>query len=331
MLNAQTDIHRSLSKTRPRGIDTNGPESPRSPRSPLDSPMHQSGEHDDAARHAQFSLQPAGDYGAPFASGSLTPTTPTAPLASSRGVDLGSSFLAGAGSGFPSSAASTSTLPTVSLSASTSSKAGESKERADRQAASASSADNPYRSFRVTLEDPCYKVLPAALKKYKINDDWRQYALFICYGNTGAFPIASAPALTRSRALPFLRREASPPVPATERGQREPRVHAAAHQGHQVAHCCRFGEACRPSRQTSCERWSRPGSTAGDEPGWHEHLASYEAASPPSTPTGREGQAGGRGGGRATAGQSTRSTGLLHQHLPLPGRARVSPSPPRWI
>ncbi|SCV67793.1 BQ2448_5404 [Microbotryum intermedium] len=48
-----------------------------------------------------------------------------------------------------------------------------------------SSADNPYRSFRVTLEDPCYKVLPAALKKYKINDDWKQYALFICYGNTG--------------------------------------------------------------------------------------------------------------------------------------------------
>lgn len=36
----------------------------------------------------------------------------------------------------------------------------------------------------MTVEDPCYKVLPAALKKYKINDDWRLYALFICYGNT---------------------------------------------------------------------------------------------------------------------------------------------------
>lgn len=54
-------------------------------------------------------------------------------------------------------------------------------ERTDKP----SNSDNPYRSFRVTLEDPCYKVLPAALKKYKINDDWRQYALFICYGNTG--------------------------------------------------------------------------------------------------------------------------------------------------
>lgn len=50
--------------------------------------------------------------------------------------------------------------------------------------ATAASSDNPYRSFRVTVEDPCYKVLPAALKKYKINDDWRLYALFICYGNT---------------------------------------------------------------------------------------------------------------------------------------------------
>lgn len=48
---------------------------------------------------------------------------------------------------------------------------------------SGGSSSNPYRSFRVTLEDPCYKVLPAALKKYKINDDWRDYALFICYGN----------------------------------------------------------------------------------------------------------------------------------------------------
>jgi hypothetical protein len=43
----------------------------------------------------------------------------------------------------------------------------------------------------VTLEDPCWKVLPAALKKYKINDDWKQYALFICFGNTGEYGIKS--------------------------------------------------------------------------------------------------------------------------------------------
>lgn len=46
-------------------------------------------------------------------------------------------------------------------------------------------ANNAAKSFRVTLEDPCWKVLPAALKKYKINDDWKMYALFICFGNTG--------------------------------------------------------------------------------------------------------------------------------------------------
>ncbi|MBW0467409.1 hypothetical protein O181_007124 [Austropuccinia psidii MF-1] len=41
---------------------------------------------------------------------------------------------------------------------------------------------NPYKNFRVTLEDPCYKVLPAALKKYKIKEHYKNYVLFICYG-----------------------------------------------------------------------------------------------------------------------------------------------------
>ncbi|KZT59871.1 hypothetical protein CALCODRAFT_449515 [Calocera cornea HHB12733] len=36
-----------------------------------------------------------------------------------------------------------------------------------------------------SLEDPCWKVLPAALKKYNIKDDWQQYALFISYGPAG--------------------------------------------------------------------------------------------------------------------------------------------------
>ncbi|KAG9045934.1 Adaptor for signal transduction [Tulasnella sp. UAMH 9824] len=40
------------------------------------------------------------------------------------------------------------------------------------------------QSFKVSLDDPCSKVLPAALKKYRITDDWRMYALFICYGQT---------------------------------------------------------------------------------------------------------------------------------------------------
>lgn len=86
----------------------------------------------------------------------------------------------------PSSARSTVSTPdsasqaTLARSPSTS----RSKDGSSGAGGSGNTPDNPYRSFRVTLEDPCYKVLPAALKKYKINDDWRLYALFICYGNT---------------------------------------------------------------------------------------------------------------------------------------------------
>ncbi|KAI6245383.1 hypothetical protein HI914_06593 [Erysiphe necator] len=40
-----------------------------------------------------------------------------------------------------------------------------------------------FKSFRVSMDDPCYKVLPAALKKYNINAPWEQYALYIVYGD----------------------------------------------------------------------------------------------------------------------------------------------------
>ena len=40
-----------------------------------------------------------------------------------------------------------------------------------------------YKSFRVSMDDPCHKVLPAALKKYQINAPWEQYALYIVYGD----------------------------------------------------------------------------------------------------------------------------------------------------
>jgi hypothetical protein len=62
----------------------------------------------------------------------------------------------------------------------------EERERKNALAAK-ESASRAASSFRVTLDDPCFKVLPAALKKYKINDDWKMYALFICFGNTGTF------------------------------------------------------------------------------------------------------------------------------------------------
>ncbi|EEH09886.1 mapkkk cascade protein kinase regulator ste50 [Histoplasma capsulatum G186AR] len=40
-----------------------------------------------------------------------------------------------------------------------------------------------FKSFRVSMDDPCHRVLPAALKKYNINEDWRLYALYIVFGD----------------------------------------------------------------------------------------------------------------------------------------------------
>ncbi|KAK6348880.1 Adaptor for signal transduction [Orbilia blumenaviensis] len=40
-----------------------------------------------------------------------------------------------------------------------------------------------FKSFRVSMDDPCYKVLPAALKRYNIQADWQHYALYIVYGD----------------------------------------------------------------------------------------------------------------------------------------------------
>ena len=38
-----------------------------------------------------------------------------------------------------------------------------------------------FKSFRVNMDDPCYKVLPAALKKYHIQADWRKYRLWLAF------------------------------------------------------------------------------------------------------------------------------------------------------
>ncbi|OAA55558.1 mapkkk cascade protein kinase regulator ste50 [Niveomyces insectorum RCEF 264] len=40
-----------------------------------------------------------------------------------------------------------------------------------------------FKSFRVSMDDPCYKVLPAALRRYQINAPLDQYALYIVYGD----------------------------------------------------------------------------------------------------------------------------------------------------
>lgn len=57
----------------------------------------------------------------------------------------------------------------------------------DLKAPGGSSPTSPrveiFKSFWVGLDDPCYKVLPGALKKYNIQADWRKYALYIVYGD----------------------------------------------------------------------------------------------------------------------------------------------------
>ncbi|GAA5838280.1 hypothetical protein JCM11251_003451 [Rhodosporidiobolus azoricus] len=155
--------------------------------------------HEGSGHHVGATKLQPGEFSI---NGVATPTTPTAPMlihpdshaaaaagqahtpllpvsANSFTTTSGSYSLLAPSSSRPSTASTEATSPSTAHTPSTSrSREGSSS------AQGGSSADNPYRSFRVTLEDPCYKVLPAALKKYKINDDWRLYALFICYGNT---------------------------------------------------------------------------------------------------------------------------------------------------
>lgn len=42
-----------------------------------------------------------------------------------------------------------------------------------------------FKSFSVSVDIPCRKILRAALRKYGFQADWRQYGLFIVYGDTG--------------------------------------------------------------------------------------------------------------------------------------------------
>ena len=53
----------------------------------------------------------------------------------------------------------------------------------ESQNSGGSSGVEIFKSFRVSMEDPCEKVLPAALKKYNIIADWRNYALYIVFGD----------------------------------------------------------------------------------------------------------------------------------------------------
>ncbi|KAK9463756.1 Ste50p [Lipomyces oligophaga] len=54
---------------------------------------------------------------------------------------------------------------------------------ASNSGGSSLSLSEAIKRFRFKPDDPCYKVLPAVLKGHRINDDWRQYALLVCFGD----------------------------------------------------------------------------------------------------------------------------------------------------
>ena len=113
-------------------------------------------------------------------SGSITSPPPGAVPAAA-----GTPGSAAKGSSLVPASASSGPSPTPPTSLSTSSSSTTNPEAKSRVQDAKTAAHSAAKSFRVTLEDPCWKVLPAALKKYKINGDWRMYALFICFGPTG--------------------------------------------------------------------------------------------------------------------------------------------------
>ncbi|BGP24212.1 MAKKKK cascade protein kinase regulator Ste50 [Rhodotorula toruloides] len=203
--NASTLSRSTSSPSRPRhpppvAVNSNLaiPSSSGLPDSP-NSPVVDSSSHAGDYQRQQQALHPqdGSGHGHPTEvsiNGVPTPTTPTVQMlvppdsaAAANGAPVSLSATSSSTTLVPpSSARSTVSTPdsasqaTLARSPSTS----RSKDGSSGGGGSGNNPDNPYRSFRVTLEDPCYKVLPAALKKYKINDDWRLYALFICYGNT---------------------------------------------------------------------------------------------------------------------------------------------------
>ncbi|GAA5943117.1 Ste50p [Sporobolomyces koalae] len=156
------------------------PDSPHSPG--IDSPRMVVTDYQAQQNQSHLTVAGNHDHANDFSiDGIKTPTTPTAPLLVHPESQQAQPSLAS--SSAASSRPSTSSA-TDSTAASTVTTISAPSTRRDREPSTSADPNNPYRSFRVTLEDPCYKVLPAALKKYKINDDWRLYALFICYGNT---------------------------------------------------------------------------------------------------------------------------------------------------
>ncbi|KAK9898161.1 hypothetical protein P389DRAFT_29921 [Cystobasidium minutum MCA 4210] len=157
-------------------------------RSGVDGAIHigSSGQHASAsdAPSSQSQLQrPATAQAFSTSPGGTSLMLPNRPSTSASSEGLAKAAAVGSSTTSNTMDLSSALMTPSTATSSTSHAAGTSSSSAEKKGSSSSSSDNPYKSFRVTHEDPCYKVLPAALKKYKINDDWRQYALFICHDN----------------------------------------------------------------------------------------------------------------------------------------------------
>ena len=157
--------------------DSFAPNNPAAPY-PFDSPAHHSSSN---GTKQSFKAPPL----TRLASGSSIPTTSTAATHSLSRSNTTSAATRTIPPTLASSSMSSNVLGPSALSTASISPTpppglmGELKGKTDSESSGAA------RGFRVTLDDPCWKVLPAALKKYKIDDDWKVYALVICFGTSG--------------------------------------------------------------------------------------------------------------------------------------------------
>ena len=88
------------------------------------------------------------------------------------------------------------TTSTTTMTTSSSSRQERSRPSRERN----KDVSNPMKSFRVNLEDPCWKVLPAAMKKYDVRGKEEDYRLYITYGDVGPPPLPN----TTSTRLPHM-------------------------------------------------------------------------------------------------------------------------------
>lgn len=75
--------------------------------------------------------------------------------------------------------------------------------RREKKDVSKKDVSNPMKSFRVNLDDPCWKVLPAAMKKYDVKGREEDYRLYITYENTGITPSSLCFGISCNFGLPF--------------------------------------------------------------------------------------------------------------------------------